>query len=60
MGWWHVMGVNVDTRSELVSGVSDLQRVPLSELVRTRAAQLNRTANPSEAGATAGEFNSSI
>lgn len=55
------MGMNVDTRSELVSGVSDLQRVPLSELVRTRAAQLNRTAaNPSETGATAGEFNSSI
>lgn len=54
------MGVNVDTRSELVSGVSDLRQVPLSELVRTRAAQLNRPANPAEADATAGEFNSSI
>jgi len=54
------MGVNVDTRSELVSGVSDLRHVPLSELVRTRTAQLNRPANPSEIDATTGEFNSSI
>ena len=55
------MGVNVGGRSELVSGVSDLRHVPLSELVRTREAQLNRAAaNPSESDATSGEFNSSI
>lgn len=55
------MGVNVDTRSELVSGVSDLRHVPLSELVRAREARLNRAAaDSSEIDVAAGEFNSSI
>jgi hypothetical protein len=55
------MGMNVDTRSELVSGVSDLRHVPLSELVRTREAQLNRAvATSAEFNSATGEFNSSI
>lgn len=53
------MDVNVDTPSELVSGVLDLRHIPLSELVRTREAQLNRAAATSAESAV-GEFNSSI
>jgi hypothetical protein len=49
------MNTIVDTQSELVSGVSDLRHVPLSELVRTREAQLAVTNR-----STVGGFNSSI
>lgn len=50
------MNANVDTQSEVVSVVSDLRHVPLSELVRAREARLDRAVGNS----TAGAFNSSI
>lgn len=46
------MNANVDTQTELVSVVSNLRNVPLSELVRAREAQRDVAA--------AGSFNSSI
>ncbi|HEV2346190.1 MAG TPA: hypothetical protein VGS97_18975 [Actinocrinis sp.] len=49
------MNAIVETQSELVSVVSDLRHVPLTELVRAREAQLAAAGQ-----STAGAFNSSI
>jgi hypothetical protein len=42
--------------TEIVSGVANLQHVPLSELIRARKAQIRQPERETDAG----EFNSSV